>query len=520
MRTSAQKPKATQHTRPAKPTTLDRADLGRSLDANSIIHVQRMIANRSAQRLLGANLGDVERSVAIGLTHFGHDFSRIPVRAAIHGHSAHRIARKVEEAASLAPIMQEVPAPLQSASTEPVIAPENAVSGTVPNITTLPRQVWQKAKGWFPHSGSIIQRKCSCCATEEDEVQAKLPVSEPNDPLEQEADRFAERVMQALPPTVSRGAAPAVRRDVLDDAVQQVEAISEEEETRPRATRPGTAMAKRRGTGPLTLPVNAIPRNGGRSLEPEVQHFFSERTGLDFAHVRIHADAEAATSASRLAARAYTVGSNIYFGRGEYEPRSREGRTLLAHELAHVVQQSQEAQPRMKAGQLRMSAAPPSVLRQSKLLPPGNCIQGIHDGMQRAVKQWCDHPFGRACTAGESCLRLLQKIRRNQMCAHNRWVINRLCYNGGDAGHIIAERDARNAQATCMALYRAQCQPRPLPRPERAPVRAPERAPEVDRGFMERMAVATGLTGTALIVYLIISEGSRIFPPRNLIPVP
>jgi hypothetical protein len=71
-----------------------------------------------------------------------------------------------------------------------------------------------------------------------------------------------------------------------------------------------------------------------------------------------------------------------------------------------------------------------------------------------------------------------------------------------------------------MALYRAQCQPRPLPRPERAPVRAPERAPEVDRGFMERMAVATGLTGTALIVYLIISEGSRIFPPRNLIPVP
>jgi hypothetical protein len=385
--------------------------------------------------------------------------------------------------------------------------------GNAQNITRWEGR--QTAEDWFSPTGSI-QRKCSGWATEENEAQAKLPVSKPNDPMEQEADRFAEQVMNAQTPTASRGAAPAVQRDALDDAVQQAERIEEEEEeTQPQATRPGTALAKRRGMGPEMLPVNAIPRSGGRTLEPEVQHFFSERTGLDFAHVRIHADAEAAASASRLAARAYTVGSNIYFGHGEYEPKSREGRTLLAHELAHVVQQSQgQVQPRMKAEPL--SAAPLSVLR--KLLPPGNCIQGIHDAMQRNVKGWCDHPSGRACTAGESCLRLLQKIRRNQMCARNRRSINDLCYNGGDAGHRIAELDARFAQATCMALYRAQCQPPPVPVPQ--PERAPERAPEVDRGFMERMAAITGLTGTALIVYLIVSEGSRLFPPRNLIPVP
>jgi hypothetical protein len=380
------------------------------------------------------------------------------------------------------------------------------------------------ADGWFPATGSI-QRKCSSCATEDDQGQAKLPVSKPNDPLEQEADRFAEQVMQGHTPTPPRGAAPAVQRDALDEAVEETEQIDDneteridEEETGPQGTGTGMALAKREGRSPQALPESAIPRSGGRPLEPEVQHFMHERTGLDFAHVRIHADAEAAASASRVAARAYTVRSNIYFGRGEYEPKSREGRTLLAHELAHVVQQSEgQLRPRLKVGPLNISAAPPSVLR-APLAPPGNCIQGLHDAMQRAVKAWCDHPSGRACTAGESCGRLLQKIRRNQMCARNRRRINEICYAGGDVGHRIAELDARRAQATCMALFRAQCQlPAPVPVP--APVPAPATVPAPDQGFLDRMAAITGLTGTALIVYLIISEGSRLFPPRNLIPV-
>ena len=99
------------------------------------------------------------------------------------------------------------------------------------------------------------------------------------------------------------------------------------------------------------LPAHSIPRRGGQPLEPSVRRFMQERTGFDFANVRIHADAEASASASRLAARAYTVGSDIYFDRGQYQPASHEGRTLLAHELAHVVQQSQNrVQPRLKLG--------------------------------------------------------------------------------------------------------------------------------------------------------------------------
>jgi hypothetical protein len=59
-----------------------------------------------------------------------------------------------------------------------------------------------------------------------------------------------------------------------------------------------------------------------------------------FASVRVHADGRAAVSAEAVGARAYAVGSDIVFGRGEYAPRSPDGRRLLAHELAHVVQQS------------------------------------------------------------------------------------------------------------------------------------------------------------------------------------
>jgi hypothetical protein len=58
-----------------------------------------------------------------------------------------------------------------------------------------------------------------------------------------------------------------------------------------------------------------------------------------FSRVRIHTDRRAAESARAIGARAYTVGSDIYFGQGEYRPGTREGRRLIAHELAHVAQQ-------------------------------------------------------------------------------------------------------------------------------------------------------------------------------------
>jgi hypothetical protein len=61
--------------------------------------------------------------------------------------------------------------------------------------------------------------------------------------------------------------------------------------------------------------------------------------GEDFGDVRVHTGDDASASAQRLGARAYTVGDDVVFGTGAYEPGSETGRHTLAHELTHVVQQ-------------------------------------------------------------------------------------------------------------------------------------------------------------------------------------
>ena len=70
--------------------------------------------------------------------------------------------------------------------------------------------------------------------------------------------------------------------------------------------------------------------------------YFEPRFGRDFSGVRVHTDSRAAASARRLNARAYTLGQDVVFDAGQFAPETQEGRRLLAHELAHVVQQTRE----------------------------------------------------------------------------------------------------------------------------------------------------------------------------------
>ena len=79
------------------------------------------------------------------------------------------------------------------------------------------------------------------------------------------------------------------------------------------------------------------------SLDETTRDFFEQRFGHDFGRVRIHSNAGAAESADALQAKAYTAGSDIVFGAGHYQPQTGPGRTLLAHELAHVAQQPTQA---------------------------------------------------------------------------------------------------------------------------------------------------------------------------------
>ena len=86
-------------------------------------------------------------------------------------------------------------------------------------------------------------------------------------------------------------------------------------------------------------PVHDVIRSGGEPLDPGVRGDMEQRLGHDFGDVRVHDDGAAAASAQAVNAHAYTVGSNIVFQRDRYDPGSQEGKTTLAHELTHVVQQ-------------------------------------------------------------------------------------------------------------------------------------------------------------------------------------
>ncbi|HEX8243283.1 MAG TPA: DUF4157 domain-containing protein, partial [Longimicrobium sp.] len=95
------------------------------------------------------------------------------------------------------------------------------------------------------------------------------------------------------------------------------------------------------GVGPGVAPpiVHHVLASPGRPLEAQARAFMEPRFGADFGGVRVHTDARAAESARAVNAVAYTVGRDVVFAEGRYQPATAEGRRLLAHELAHVLQQ-------------------------------------------------------------------------------------------------------------------------------------------------------------------------------------
>lgn len=91
--------------------------------------------------------------------------------------------------------------------------------------------------------------------------------------------------------------------------------------------------------GTPTMPT-IMRASGGQALPGAIQRKMSETFGAKFDHVRVHTDNQAVSSAQQMGAEAYTVGSNIFFNSGRYQPDSPSGQALIAHELTHVVQQA------------------------------------------------------------------------------------------------------------------------------------------------------------------------------------
>src|ERR1700730_976607 len=96
--------------------------------------------------------------------------------------------------------------------------------------------------------------------------------------------------------------------------------------------------------------LDVVGSGGGSPLDPGARSFLEDRLGSDFSEVRVHTGASADQSARSINAQAYTVGTDVVFRAGAYQPDAPAGRHVLAHELAHVIQQ--------KAGPVDGSPAP------------------------------------------------------------------------------------------------------------------------------------------------------------------
>ena len=94
-----------------------------------------------------------------------------------------------------------------------------------------------------------------------------------------------------------------------------------------------------RNDSSLPAIVGEVLNSPGQALDATTRAFMESRFHHDFGHVRVHADAKAADSARAVSALAYTVGQDVVFGANQFAPTSYQGRQLLAHELAHTVQQ-------------------------------------------------------------------------------------------------------------------------------------------------------------------------------------
>ena len=223
--------------------------------------------------------------------------------------------------------------------------------------------------------------------------------------------------------------------------------------------------------------VHDVLRSAGQPLDASIRSQLEPQFGRDFSRVRVHTDATANASARAVNAAAYTVGNHIAFASGNYAPSSTPGRSLLAHELTHVVQQGGSSMPQgvpllvgssnseYEVAAERMSrqtetaaltgdgmtsvqssaAIPQGVVQRQTasttvpgegLQPPGVCAQATYERFRNAVFAECKGSGApRSCRGITDLSEIEKRIEQNARCIAARRALMFACFRGGDQRH-------------------------------------------------------------------------------------
>ncbi|MEM6528646.1 MAG: DUF4157 domain-containing protein [Chloroflexota bacterium] len=184
-------------------------------------------------------------------------------------------------------------------------------------------------------------------------VQAKMTVTPANDTYEKEADAVAASVVQKMQsPDIQR--AEGEEEEMQMKRIQREEGGEEEEMQMKRIQREEGGeeeeMQMKRiqraevdeDGGDISSGLESeieSARGGGQSLPDNVAQKMGDAMGADLSGVKVHTDNKADELNSAVQARAFTTGNDIFMKKGEYNPGTKSGQELLAHELTHTVQQ-------------------------------------------------------------------------------------------------------------------------------------------------------------------------------------
>ena len=256
---------------------------------------------------------------------FGHDFSRVRVHSTGPGMIQTKLKINEpgdiyeQEADRVADAVMRMPEPQVQREVEPEEEEEEERLQTKPltsQITPLvqvqrqeePEEETLQSKPLVYQITPLVQRQEEPPEEEEKPLQAKFKDVE---------------MLQCMYPESEEG-------------LSQKQPMEEGEELQAKSKFHETLKV----TPMLESRINSL-KGSGQPLPPKQRVFYESRIGHDFKGVRIHVGAQAADTAQAIQAKAFTLGKNIVFNTGQYSPNNQEGKKLLAHELIHVVQQSQ-----------------------------------------------------------------------------------------------------------------------------------------------------------------------------------
>lgn len=235
--------------------------------------------------------------------------------------------------------------------------------------------------------------------------QAKgLSIGQSGDKYEQEANKMADAVVNgsSSAPTINKKEISSIQREALatpledeklgtaeqrmekDKLVQEkpeasvgekemeeaaIQTKGEKEEEEPMRVQPKPESDSGSVAGPSLSAQLESSKGKGKPLHPETRMEMESAFGVNFSGVKIHTDREAAQMNKGLHARAFTNGKDIYFNSGKFNPGTSAGKHLLAHELTHVVQQSNEPTANIQKNELQKPC--PSRLGPDDPVPQG-----------------------------------------------------------------------------------------------------------------------------------------------------